>query len=224
MEAAGVGVALNPPDADLARAKTVLLAVKPQSWAEAAARYAPIAGARRGDPFHRRRRAVGRHRPRLRRTRGGPGDADDGGGHLPRHRQPLRRHARGAARAHALFEPLGDVVDLTDEDQMHAATAVSGSGPAYLFAFLETLEARAARPPACRRRKPASSPARDPHRRGGPAGRERGRSRGAAPPGHVPPAGTTEAALNVLLGEKRPAAADARAVSRAMRRSKELGG
>src|SRR5207244_2104290 len=45
------------------------------------------------------------------------------------------------ARAHALFEPLGSVVDLADEALMHAATAVSGSAPAYLYAFIESLEA-----------------------------------------------------------------------------------
>src|SRR3546814_8931034 len=39
-EAVVAGVALNPPDADLARARTVLLCVKPQAWQEAAARYA----------------------------------------------------------------------------------------------------------------------------------------------------------------------------------------
>jgi len=35
----------------------------------------------------------------------------------------------GRARARLLFEPLGVVVDLEDEALMHAATAVSGSGP-----------------------------------------------------------------------------------------------
>src|SRR3569832_382773 len=35
------GVLLNPPEADLAKAKTVVLAVKPQVWREAAAQYAP---------------------------------------------------------------------------------------------------------------------------------------------------------------------------------------
>src|SRR5258705_9525895 len=44
-EAAEAGVSLNPPDSDLARAKTVLLCVKPQAWSEAAARYAPLLAA-----------------------------------------------------------------------------------------------------------------------------------------------------------------------------------
>ena len=33
------------------------------------------------------------------------------------------------------------MVDLADEDQLHAATGVSGSAPAYLYAFVEALEA-----------------------------------------------------------------------------------
>src|SRR3954452_4470868 len=34
------GARLNPPDADLAEARTVILSVKPQVWQEAAAQYA----------------------------------------------------------------------------------------------------------------------------------------------------------------------------------------
>ena len=40
----------------------------------------------------------------------------------------------------ALFEAAGRVVTLSDEDAMHAVTAISGSGPAYVFAFMEALE------------------------------------------------------------------------------------
>ncbi len=39
-----------------------------------------------------------------------------------------------------LFEPTGRVVWVEDEKLMHAATAVSGSGPAYVFAFMEAFE------------------------------------------------------------------------------------
>src|SRR4051812_40599267 len=38
--AARDGATLNPPDADLAAAKTAILAVKPQKWLEAAGQYA----------------------------------------------------------------------------------------------------------------------------------------------------------------------------------------
>jgi len=43
--------------------------------------------------------------------------------------------------AQALLSAVGQVVRLEDENQMHAVTAVSGSGPAYVFHLIETLAA-----------------------------------------------------------------------------------
>lgn len=40
----------------------------------------------------------------------------------------------------ALFESSGRIVMVDDEEQMHVITAISGSGPAYVFAFMEALE------------------------------------------------------------------------------------
>jgi pyrroline-5-carboxylate reductase len=39
-----------------------------------------------------------------------------------------------------LFAACGEVSWITDENVMHAITAISGSGPAYVFAFMEALE------------------------------------------------------------------------------------
>lgn len=39
-----------------------------------------------------------------------------------------------------LFDAIGSVAWVEDEDQLHAVTAISGSGPAYVFAFMEALE------------------------------------------------------------------------------------
>jgi pyrroline-5-carboxylate reductase len=222
LEAAEAGVALNPPDAELARAKTVLLCVKPQSWAEAAARYAPLlspdavvlsiaAGVRSQDIAHAfGGRAVARVMPTTAAA------IAHGTASL------FSDDAEALARAHALFEPLGDVVDLADEGQMHAATAVSGSAPAYLFAFLEALEAAGAAaglPP-----KDASKLARSTL-----IGAAALLSESGADPVELrrqvtSPGGTTEAALNVLLGENGLPPLMREAVGRAMRRSKELGG
>ncbi len=49
--------------------------------------------------------------------------------------------AEGAAEA--LFSPAGTTLWLTDESQFDAVTAVSGSGPGYVFAFIEALAAAA---------------------------------------------------------------------------------
>jgi pyrroline-5-carboxylate reductase len=47
----------------------------------------------------------------------------------------------GRAAAEAILAAVGDAVWITDEAQMDAVTALSGSGPAYLFHFIEALEA-----------------------------------------------------------------------------------
>ncbi len=48
-------------------------------------------------------------------------------------------------RAHVeeLFQAVGEFTWVENEDLLHAATAISGSGPAYLFALMEALEAAA---------------------------------------------------------------------------------
>lgn len=39
-----------------------------------------------------------------------------------------------------LFDAIGAIAWVEDEKQLHAVTAISGSGPAYVFAFMEALE------------------------------------------------------------------------------------
>lgn len=215
------GAVLNPPDGDLARARTVVLGVKPQVWREAAAEVAPwlcssavvvsiAAGVRVGDIA---REFGGRCVARVMPTTAaaiGQGTtslyADD---------------PEALERARALFAPLGTVVALTDENLMHAATAVSGSSPAYLYAFIEALEAAgtAVGLSAAEARQLARSTL---------TGAAALLNRTGEDPAELrrqvtSPGGTTQAALNVLLAKGALPDLMREAVAAAVRRSQELG-
>ena len=62
--------------------------------------------------------------------------------------------------AHGLLAATGAVEWVNDEALMDAVTAVSGSGPAYVFLLAEAMAAGRASPRACPPRWPTSSPAR----------------------------------------------------------------
>lgn len=221
LAAGEAGANLSPSDADIASARTVVLAVKPQLWRDAAAELAPMlagdavvvsiaAGVKAADiaqAFGGRR--VARVMPTTAAAIGqGTASlyADD---------------AEALASARALFQPLGVVVPLADEGAMHAATAVSGSAPAYLYAFIESLEAAGIN--AGLTPEDAGHLARS---------TVTGAAALLATTGEAPtelrrqvtsPGGTTEAALNVLLGSKGLQVLMREAVGAAVRRSKELG-
>jgi len=216
------GARLNPADTMLAQAQTVLLAVKPQTWRDAALTVVPhlspgavivsvaagVCAADISQAFGGR--AVARVMPTTavaigQGTTSIYADA------------PLAR-----ARAHALFAPVGTVVDLADEELLHAATGVSGSAPAYLYAFVEALEAAGAA---------AGLPADDARRlaRATIAGAAALMARSGEEPAELrrqvtSPGGTTQAALDILLGEGGLSPLLRDAVAAAARRSKELGG
>lgn len=221
LAAAQAGARLNPPQSELARAKTVLLCVKPQVWAEAAAEYAPwlaadavivsiAAGVRAGDIAREfGGRAVARVMPTTAAA------INQGTASL------FAEDPAALTRAHALFEPLGEVVDFTDEGLMHAATAVSGSGPAYLYAFVESLEAAA---------RAAGLPAKEAARlvRSTMIGAASLMASAEAEPAELrrqvtSPGGTTEAGLNTLLGSDALPRLLRETVAAAARRSRELG-
>ncbi len=222
LKAQAAGAVLNPPNSDLAAAKTVVVCVKPQMWRDAAAFYAAslaadavivsvVAGVGARDLAQAfGDRAVARVMPTTAVA------INQGTASL------YAGDPSAAARAHILFEPLGTVVDLFDEHQMHAATAVSGSAPAYLYAFVESLEAAGA--------AAGLTPA-DANRlaRATIIGAAALLAQSGVEPAELrrqvtSPAGTTEAALNVLLGAHGLPQLLREAISNAMRRSKELGG
>lgn len=219
-EAASSGAVINPPDADLLQAGVIILAVKPQLWKQVVAALPPLApeavvvsiaaGVRTADIASA---FAGRRVARVMPTTGvliAKGvasiySADTGARNL----------------AHALFDPVATTVDLPSEDLMDAATAVSGSAPAYLYAFIEALEAAGARhgldPAAAQRLARATIvSAAALLEMGGEAPAELRRQ-------VTSPGGTTEAALKVLMADAAlPGLMDA-AVAAAIARAKELG-
>ncbi len=137
--AAAGGARLNPSTAAIGEARTIVLAMKPQGWREAVGEIAAHAGAGAivvsllagvdlrtlGERFGGR--SVARAMPTTAiAVRRGPISL-------------AASDARAAGRAGWLFAGLGEVIDLGDEALMDAATAASGSGPAYLYAFVEAL-------------------------------------------------------------------------------------
>jgi len=122
----------------------------------------------------------------------------------------------------ALLGAIGEVAWVEDEALMDAVTAVSGSGPAYVFLLAEAMEAAgiaAGLPPAlaCRlaRRTVAGSGA----LLAASAEDAAQLRRNVTSPG-----GTTAAALAVLMAEDGVPALMRRAVAEAARRSRELAG
>jgi pyrroline-5-carboxylate reductase len=214
------GVRINPPDAELLKAKTVVLAVKPQVWREASAAIVPhlapdamvvsiAAGVRQAD---------------IAQVFGGRRTARV----MPTTAVAIRQGTvsifspdpEARERAQALFAPVGTVVEVETEADMHAATAVSGSGPAYLYAFVEALEAAGVSAGL------AQDIARD-LARSTVIGAAALMAHSEAEPAELrkqvtSPGGTTQAALEVLMAELPDLLA--RAVEAAARRSAELGG
>ena len=217
--AAAAGAELNPADAGLGRARTVLLAVKPQVWREAAAALAPhlspdavivsvAAGVKAGDISEAFGLPAARVMPitaiAVGKGAGAVFSAD--------------AHARAAA--HALFDPVGTLADVEDEGMMDAVTAVCGSAPAYLYAFTEALEAAGEAeglPPDVAKALARATMA------GAAAlmdasGEEPAELRRQV----TSPNGTTEAALKVLMADDGLGPLMRKAVAAAANRSREL--
>lgn len=216
------GARLNPTDDVLAQAKTVILAVKPQIWREAATEVTDLlppdavivsvaAGVKSGDISQALGgRVVARVMPTTASAIGQGTTSIYGATDAAR------------ARAHEIFDPVGVTADMADEDLLHQATAVSGSAPAYLYAFVEALEAAGAKaglPPADAQRLARATIA--------------GAAALMAQSGEEPaelrkqvtsPGGTTQAALNVLMADDGLGPLLEQAVAAATARSKELGG
>ena len=216
------GARLNPLPETWSEAKTVLLAVKPQGWHAVAAILrgnlasdAVIISVMAGVQTEALKVAFAGHPvARVMPTTGvatGKGIAS-----IYSDAQPALEAAQG------LFGPMASTVELGEECQMDSATAVSGSGPAYVYAFVRALE-RAGRETGL-----SSSHARELARGTLVSAARLLDSTGEEPDALIQkvmsPGGTTEAALKILCkpGEGLDELIMA-AVAAAQQRSKELG-
>ena len=123
--------------------------------------------------------------------------------------------------AEALMAALGETLWLSDEALMDAVTAVSGSGPAYVFLVAETLAAAG-------RAQGLDGATAERLARATVAGAGALLAADSRPASELrkevtSPGGTTEAALNVLMAHDGLEALMRRAVDAATRRGRELG-
>jgi len=134
------------PDATTAKADTLLLAVKPQDARAALASIAASVGGKlvisiaAGVQLESLSRWLGGHRKLVRCMPNTP--ALVGAGIAGLYALPEVTPAE-RQRAQAILEAVGEVVWLRDERLLDCVTAVSGSGPAYVFWFIEQLAAYA---------------------------------------------------------------------------------
>ena len=132
------GARVNPPLDFLRASKTVVLAVKPAMWRDALTPLVPylhpeavlvsvMAGVRAEDLFAVAGRPVARVMPTTAVAQGQGVAA------------VWSADGRALRAAQALFSPVADVAPLEDEALMDAATAVAGSAPAFIYAFVQAL-------------------------------------------------------------------------------------
>ncbi|RZJ96500.1 MAG: pyrroline-5-carboxylate reductase [Brevundimonas sp.] len=132
------GAQINPSLEALRDVRTVVMAVKPAMWREALAPLAPcldpdavlvsvMAGVAADDIRTAARCPVARVMPTtaVAQARGVAAIWSD--------------DSRALMAARRLFEPVAEVVPLEDEALMDAATAVAGSAPAFIYAFVQAL-------------------------------------------------------------------------------------
>ncbi|MGH6872189.1 MAG: pyrroline-5-carboxylate reductase [Rhizomicrobium sp.] len=134
---------------------------------------------------------------------------------------PANVPAKDRALAQSLLAALGQTVWVSREGLIDSVTAVSGSGPAYVFLLVEALAAAAQAeglpPDTAKRLARATITGAGALLECDPAEATTLRQ------GVTSPGGTTEAALAVLMAEDGLAALMARAVAAANRRARELG-
>ncbi len=218
------GVRINAPLPE--DPAVVVIAVKPQMMAEALPQLAPLAGGETlflsvaaGIPIARYEDMLGSACPVVRAMPNTPAAIGKG-------ITALIGNARAGeaqmALAESLMSAVGETVRLDSEAQMDAVTAVSGSGPAYVFLLIEALtaagEAEGLAPDLALRLARATVAG------AGALAERSGESPAQLRLNVTSPGGTTAAALEVLMDPQTgfPALLR-RAVAAAAARSRELG-
>lgn len=205
--------------------RIVVLAVKPQSMSEAMAAVAPLAGPATivvsiaaGIRLARLEQAFGAAAPIIRAMPNTPAEIGQG---MTVAVANGRLDGDGRAIVEALLAAVGDVAWIDDEALIDAVTAVSGSGPAYVFLLAECLAAAGVATGL-----PAELAERLARRTVSGAGALLSASPLPAATlreNVTSPKGTTAAALAVLMDEDGLQRLLGRAVAAAQARSRELG-
>ncbi len=220
---AGRGLRLNPDRQTLANAAAIVIAVKPQTAVQVLPALSPLVSASTvvisimaGRTLHFLSAALARPCAIVRAM---PNMAAAIGRGIT---VAVPRHADAAQRelADRLLSAAGAVEWTDDETLMDAVTAVSGSGPAYVFLLAEALAeagAAAGLPPPL-----AEKLARETVAGAGELLHRSSLDAAALREDVTSPGGTTAAALALLMGENGLAALIGRAVAAATARSREL--
>jgi pyrroline-5-carboxylate reductase len=225
-KAPGADVALHPTPASLPPSlvpAAIVFAVKPQSLAEVAPAYrgfaghAPFLSIAAGKTLAFFARALGPDAAVVRAMPNTPAAIGRGIAVAC-----ANRAVDGAARAlcDRLLAAVGEVAWVEDEALLDAVTAVSGSGPAYVFLLIECLAKAGI---AAGLPEPlALQLARATVAGSGELARRSSESAAALREAVTSPGGTTRAALDVLMGQDGLEPLMVAAVAAATRRSREL--
>jgi pyrroline-5-carboxylate reductase len=219
------GVALNPPAGAISNIATIVLAVKPQMAADVlpavAAMTAPhtlVLSIMAGKTLGFLQASL----PGTAIVRAMPNTPAAIGRGITVAVPNVAVTAEQKARASALLAASGAVQWISDESLMDAVTAVSGSGPAYIFLLAETLAkagVAAGLPEAM-----AAKLARDTVSGAGELLHRSPLDAATLRKNVTSPGGTTAAALEVLMADGGLEALMRKAVAAATRRSRELAG
>ena len=223
------GAILNPPAGELGNVSVLVAAVKPQVMDEALSGIVPALSAggtplilsiAAGRTIASFKRHFGEDAPVIRAMPNTPAAIGEG---ITGFAASAEVSAAQKDMARALLSALGEVVEVADESLIDAVTAVSGSGPAYVFLLAECLAEAGVRqglPPelAARLAQATVSGA-------GALLKASGEAPAALRRAVTSPGGTTAAALEVLMDDREGLCRlMERAVAAAARHSRELAG